>query len=399
MYEEQVRINAMISYFFLGPIFLMARSGSPLADPYVRLHAKRSSIIILLGLGGYASYFFLKPLLLYPIFGISLATIVLALIVSVLVGYLVYNAYRAYHGDTATWISLGINSSGMSGIDNSHRTEAEKIRIIASYIPLLGIWISSKYDERSILIGRKVGTFAFIIIVSSSLFLDGATGLSLILTLLTIILIVFSGVSLFTMGTLPIFRIYDWIPTYREIEAHIGASLKWLGGFMRILGGSEQGNQYRTLYEDKLAQSAPRGYTTYFPVSPALIGLPIVNVFTLPFLFQTKYSEYRDVVLQWLFLSVLFALVWYFYGWQSGLQAYLVIPMITLLSFAPLSATTRAPGVSIILWFVHLFGKWKEKIGEIKSKEEKVSYAYTQEEKPVDVKTPEIKIPDASPQE
>lgn len=100
MYEEQARINAMISYFFLGPIFLLARSGSPLADPYVRLHAKRASIILLFGLGGYVSYSFLSPLLDFPLFGISLAAIVLGFLVTLLVGYLMYSAYRAFNGDT-----------------------------------------------------------------------------------------------------------------------------------------------------------------------------------------------------------------------------------------------------------------------------------------------------------
>lgn len=43
---EQDRINAMISYFFLGPLFLLAKKNTPLADPYVRGHARQSSIII-----------------------------------------------------------------------------------------------------------------------------------------------------------------------------------------------------------------------------------------------------------------------------------------------------------------------------------------------------------------
>ncbi len=100
MYEEQARINAMISYFFLGPIFLLARGGSPLADPYVRVHAKRASFILLFGSFGYAGYIFLKPLLVWSIFGIPLASIILGMLVSILVGYLMYSAYKAYHGDT-----------------------------------------------------------------------------------------------------------------------------------------------------------------------------------------------------------------------------------------------------------------------------------------------------------
>lgn len=79
---EQDRINAMISYFFLGPLFLLAKKNTPFADPYVRGHAKQSSIIIgmtsIIGI----VYFLVRPYIQISFLGIDLRTIVLGLIMA-----------------------------------------------------------------------------------------------------------------------------------------------------------------------------------------------------------------------------------------------------------------------------------------------------------------------------
>lgn len=77
---EQDRINAMISYFFLGPLFLLAKKNTPLADPYVRGHAKQSSIIIGMTLIIGIVYLFVRPYIQISFLGIDLRTIVLGLI-------------------------------------------------------------------------------------------------------------------------------------------------------------------------------------------------------------------------------------------------------------------------------------------------------------------------------
>jgi uncharacterized membrane protein YhaH (DUF805 family) len=44
--NQQDRINAMISYFFLGPLFLFVPVTSPLGVTFVRMHARRASGIM-----------------------------------------------------------------------------------------------------------------------------------------------------------------------------------------------------------------------------------------------------------------------------------------------------------------------------------------------------------------
>lgn len=47
--SEQTKINAVLSYFLLGPIFLLAHSNPNLAHPFVRSHAKNASKILIIG--------------------------------------------------------------------------------------------------------------------------------------------------------------------------------------------------------------------------------------------------------------------------------------------------------------------------------------------------------------
>lgn len=67
---------------------------------------------------------------------------------------------------------------------------------------------------------------------------------------------------------------------------------------MKVLGGSEQEKTYRTVYEEESADKTTIPYGTSFILAPQTIGIPVLNIVTLPFFFQGKYSEYRDVILQ-----------------------------------------------------------------------------------------------------
>lgn len=81
--NEQDRINAMISYFFLGPLFLLAKSGTPLSMNYVKGHAKNASKIIFFFVLSVIAYFFVKPWVNFSIpgVGIHIHTVILGSIV------------------------------------------------------------------------------------------------------------------------------------------------------------------------------------------------------------------------------------------------------------------------------------------------------------------------------
>jgi hypothetical protein len=83
MPDISTRINALIAYLFLGPIMLLARSGTPLAEPYVRGHARRASLIIAIGAIIFSLYRLLHNYLAFGIFGISIDIMIATSIVSI----------------------------------------------------------------------------------------------------------------------------------------------------------------------------------------------------------------------------------------------------------------------------------------------------------------------------
>ena len=96
--NEQSRINAVISYFFLGPLFLLAKKGTPLGEDSVQMHAKKSSKIIFITLIALVLYFFLfKNLLNINFLGLELDTIFLTLIIGGCLYFLLHGAYSAYN--------------------------------------------------------------------------------------------------------------------------------------------------------------------------------------------------------------------------------------------------------------------------------------------------------------
>jgi hypothetical protein len=113
MPDIQTRLNAVIAYLFLAPIILLARSGTPLAEPYVQSHARRASVIIIIGILALTGYGFLRGSLAYNFFGISLSDTVLIVIMSTLILTLLHGAYRAYSGIEAgqtSWRDLSVSS-------------------------------------------------------------------------------------------------------------------------------------------------------------------------------------------------------------------------------------------------------------------------------------------------
>ncbi len=98
MPDISIRINALIAYLFLGPIMLFAKKDTHLAHPYVREHAKRATIIMIIGIVAFILYRLLRNYLTFGIFGISLGLITVTLIMSITVLTLIIGAYRAYSG-------------------------------------------------------------------------------------------------------------------------------------------------------------------------------------------------------------------------------------------------------------------------------------------------------------
>lgn len=377
MPDISTRINALIAYLFLGPLFLLTKEGTPLWHPFVRWHAKRASLIILIGLASSVVYFFIRHTLSFTIFGITIGTVVLASIVSVTVFFLIVWAYRAYSGISASessWRSLVIPENSTQEWEYS---EELKVRIIASFIPFVGILIASRYPIRETIIWRKIGNiFAFFLLTSVVFFSGNVTTFTLILTLSYIALIVFTAVQMFVFSRFFEFTFYKNIPTYLEFDAYIKAFLVSGFDFFKVAFGSEKKSTYTERYEYFLKKNEFEYKTEIVYFAPKwVLFVPWINLITLPSFWQQKYVEYKGLILQWLLITILFIVIVWFYGISSEIWLYLLFSILTLITSSE-NMNTRAPLTSVMVDFLNMFQQGKEKINEIKKKEEKIGFKY-----------------------
>lgn len=372
----------MIAYFFLGPLFLIVPKDTPFGEEYVRGHAKRASAIIgvsILIIGTYL--FLLKPLVNFQFFSISLHSVILTLMMMVLSGLLIHGAYRAYHGIDARAIrtlSLDIENEHVSG----SYTEEEKIRILASFIPFIGIFIAKKYPTEPYITGRKVGWALAFILITLIVFYGGAVStLVFALTILAVVGFIITAVYLFLHGEFLSLGIYRYIPTYASIEAHISASCISLYDFFRVAFGGTKRWSYHDIYTEKYSLYSQIQAPEVPYILPAWITwIPVVNLITLPSLTMSRMSTYRLLILQWLLVSVVLGLIVWVYGWQSSMALYLLFPALTLIVYAKENTLTRAPLTSWIVSLSSLFTHGQEKVRAMWEKKEEVSFTYEEKQ-------------------
>lgn len=390
MYDEQTRINATISYLFLGPIFLLAKKGTPLAEKYVQDHARRASLLIAASIGVYISYYFIQDILSVSLFGISLSSLVLSLVVTAILAILLHGAYFAFSWKEAKELRLGelffLNNWGKGILENqrtdaSGYTDEEKIRIVASFLPFIGIWLSSRYNKNEIRIGGKVWSFGLAIIMIVTI-LTESTGLAVLLSLIYISIIVITLVGLFVQKQFFSLWFYQYIPTYHEFEAHMFASVRYLFMFIRVIFWGQKNFFYQDLYNQTLSNNTEKWATpeewwnSYF-IPLWIIGIPVLNLITLPSYWNQSYRQYRSLILQGISLSMLFVCIWLLYGWNSSIQGLLLFPIMHLLSYAPRNTNTLAPIVSLSISLTKILSRSQSALSEnITKKEEKVSFNY-----------------------
>lgn len=108
-----------------------------------------------------------------------------------------------------------------------------------------------------------------------------------------------------------------------------------------------------------------------------IVGLPVINLITLPSYWNASYSRYRSLILQGITLTIFFGVIWFFYGWNSSIQSLLLFPIIHLIVYASRDVDTLAPIVSFAPSLVHLLSKSQANLSEsLAKKEEKVSFSY-----------------------
>ncbi len=370
----------MISYFFLGPLFLFAKSGTPLADSYVRGHAKRASMIIGLTLISFIVYLFLKSWINFSIpgIGIHIHTIILASIIALCSIFLISGAYRAYHGwvesDVRTLPSLELGSHR-----EMIRSDEDKIRILASIIPLVGISIAKKSPSWETVRGRIIGS-CFLFLYFVSIFFTGAQSLISFLLITSFILyFVIEAVYIFVYEEYLSWDILDRLPSYEMVHASMVAAFLTIFDFFRVAFGGEKKSSWKSLIEEETIRGnyALPSEPYFMPIH--LIGIPFFNLFTLPSLFIEKYKPYRKIILEGLMITALWIYVLFFLGNYTHILLLLsLFPIAHILIYGKSSLALHTPILSLLSRIFESLARISSLIMKVQKKEENESFTYEQ---------------------
>jgi hypothetical protein len=369
----------MISYFFLGPIFLLAKKNTPLADPYVRSHAKQASMIIALTLIVFFAYFFLRQYIDFSFFWISIRAIILATLMAISSVALLRGAYRAYHGivtDGSSDILWSDQFSRMKDVSSVYSVESEedRVRILASILPWVGIYLYARYGNPLMERWRIIASFFTFLIIVAFLLTGTGSFLWFLITIIYILLFVVEWVYLFVYGRFVSWHILDALPRYADIEAHIIAFSRSFFDFFRVVFWKEKKSSYKEYLSEALSIEP---YSGEIPKYFMPVFLPLWNIFSLPSLFIAEYRIYKHLIIQWLIITALLIFLLLFTWAQSSLWILLLLfPIVHIMTHASSDPSTRAP----IIWLYIRIGKSLSKMGSdiiaMKKEEETLGFTY-----------------------
>lgn len=373
MYDQQIRINAAISYFFLGPLFLFSKKQYAISNDFVQWHARRATFHILGALIVFAVLYLLRQFLYFEFFGIFLYDIIMSAFFAIFFFVQMFGAYRAFYGkwfDETTKIAEDFSQT----ISRDGYSEELKIQITLSFLPIISAFIAERNPLPEIIIGRKVSHFfLFLLIVSWVLAGTTINILSLIILIGFIVLIVTNAVWIFAKNSFLFLKIYKFIPTYHEFEAKIFAFFIMTKEFFQIAFGKQKEKNFQNEYSKILAKNSQKiPFSEKFWTHPAIIAIPFVNIITIPSFFQKKFHEYQWNIVEWFFLTILCAII-IFAKFSYFWLYFMIFPIITLIAQAKKNSQIRAPITSVSRNIFIFSYRAKQKIEDLQnSKSESV---------------------------
>ncbi len=378
-------INAIICYCFLWPVIWLARKNPNFSHPFIQGHARRSTLIFATAWVIWILFIFaLWPITHWSIGPFILYDILLFVLVVLFLGVLIWHAFRAYKGEFADEVQF-------HSIQKLHETtisemgilsEREKIIIILSFIPFLGIWISSRFPQMMTKQGESISTWALGVILVISIWFHEWYTTGLIVTLWYILFVVTLGVQLFVGGKWIEMHILRLLPEIGELNMKITILYLYSIEIFKMIIWKQNTRSYRDLSEELLSQKES-ATPSAFLFSPMLIGIPILNIVTIPSFFMERFVLWRHALLQGYLISIFVWLTLYF-SWNPLWIVVLLIPSVYLLSYLPSNTSSSSPIIGILANILNTlsfgFFSGKEKIKNLKKTTETVDYYYGKEE-------------------
>ena len=282
--------------------------------------------------------------------------------------------YRAFRGENHENLMLANDSKNIPIFQSNNFSDEQKIQILSSFLPIIGIFTTQKNSFSEMQIGRKVGNFFFFLMIFFGVLFESFINFPTFFVLLAyIVLFVTTAVFLMTESKFFQPKQYRYIPTYHDAEAFLHASLSACGEFFKVAFGQEKKSSFQEkfqFYQHKYSKKV--AIETPFWTHPVIIGIPILNLITIPSFFNKKFHEYQGNIAEGFFLTILCILIFIFSDFYA--LYLLIFPIATLIAEWKTNANVRAPITSIARNIFIFFYKTKKNINALQQNnvEEKI---------------------------
>lgn len=317
--DEKNKINAAISYLFMWELFLLAKNNPNFGNPFVRNHAKNATkihfsflVIILVYKVFIESYLYIS----IPIINLNITRIIESGLYLVFTLLLIRWAYKAFYGKLAEDIKIRKDYLKVeTNIIEGQITETQKMLYIVSYIPFIGLIVGNNNSINKYWV--KIWWIFSVIFIF--LIITGHSEPAFFLSLLYIMFVVFAWVMMFIQQKIVfstfVNNIYDLKTLYsitRAIFVYILESITII--FWRNKELSFREIHSRIIAKDEKYDNLANNYLTNTVIvfGNKLIFIPVINIIYLPTFLFNKKSRYIIAIIQWLIISVIAILLWYF---------------------------------------------------------------------------------------
>lgn len=330
----------MISYFFLGWLFLLAKKNPDFQDPFIRSHAKSATKMHIGFLWGFWIYsLYLASYIRFPVPLIPTLTfdkVVSVCFFIVLAGLIIRWAYLAHWGITSTEVGSNRLKDAFSkeNIPLENTTETQKMIYISSYVPFLGIITASRHNNPITRTGAKIGSLWMFVTLLLVILFQNNSDIIWVILFVYLFFVAFVWASLFVSNTIIGFSILESIPSLTTIYGSLRAVPNYLYKLVRIIFGKEESLSFASLRHEILTKDQAHSelalahFTDHtLPIPKSLIFIPIINLIFIPQLFLRKQWTYTLAILQGIVMTLVLIAIWFSLDFTSLWQMLLLFPM------------------------------------------------------------------------
>ncbi|EKE27625.1 MAG: hypothetical protein ACD_3C00184G0001 [uncultured bacterium (gcode 4)] len=384
--DNKVRVNAAISYLFLGELFLLAKSNPNFNHPFIRAHSKNAvkiHLIFFVSIFAYKYFWGFFNFLNFqiPVIQLSINTIITTALFLIFTFMLLRWAYKANSWIGVEDIKIGKDYLKMeSELMPWKLTETQKMMYISSYIPFIWLIVAGKYPSEINKYWSKIGWLFSVILVL--LILNGHSDILLMFSFLYICYVVYVWLMMI-IHTKVIYNLFTKnIPDLSEVYIYFRA---WFWYFLDSIGVifgkkeevSFENEKNKIIRKDKkFLELAQENFTSAsIAFSNKIIFIPVINIIYIPKYIFDKKSIYTVAIAQWLIITASLGAIYYFAeSFYTNLQMILIFPIFLWIANLDSNPFYKIPIIfeiyvlldSLTFWIFSKFKFLKGKKNEVK---------------------------------